>query len=64
MGYVVERSVIYLEETGVRDKALTVSEQSRQFGIVALPATLGDHTGVEARFAGRRTHSNTGCASM
>ena len=46
MGYVVERSVIYLEETGVRDKALTVSEQSRQFGIVALPATLGDHTGV------------------
>jgi hypothetical protein len=41
-----ERFMIYLDESGARDRALTAGERSKQLGVVALPAAFGDHTGV------------------
>ena len=46
MGNLAERSLLYLEQSKFQDRELAVSEHFREFGIIALPASLGDHTGL------------------
>jgi hypothetical protein len=46
LGYLADRSLIYLEQTHAVDNALRESEQFRRSGFGVVPASLGDHSGV------------------